>query len=73
MQDKKRPIYWSGPILAGDRLIVTGSNAQAYSISPYTGEILGKIELPGGSHLPPIIVNGTLLMVTDNADLVALR
>jgi outer membrane protein assembly factor BamB len=73
MEGKKRPIYWSGPVLAGDRLIVTGSNSDAYSISPYTGEILGKIELPSRSHLPPIIVNGTLLMVTDNAELVALR
>jgi hypothetical protein len=60
-------------VLAGDRLIVTGSNSDAYSISPYTGEILGKIELPGRSHLAPIIVNGTLLMLTDNAELIAMR
>jgi outer membrane protein assembly factor BamB len=73
MEEKKRPIYWSGPVLAGDRLIVTGSNSDAYSISPYTGEILGKIELPGRSHLAPIIVNGTLLMLTDNAELIAMR
>jgi outer membrane protein assembly factor BamB len=73
MEGKRDPIYWSGPVLAGDRLVVTGSNGDAYSISPYTGEILGKIALPGRSHLPPIIVNNTLLMVTDNAELVALR
>jgi outer membrane protein assembly factor BamB len=73
MEDKKRPITWSGPVLAGDRLVVTGSNSEAYSISPYTGEFLGKIQLPGRSHLEPIIVNGTLLLVLDNADLIAMR
>jgi outer membrane protein assembly factor BamB len=73
MEDKKHPITWSGPVLAGDRLVVTGSNSEAYSISPYTGEFLGKIQLPGRSHLEPIIVNGTLLLVLDNADLIAMR
>jgi hypothetical protein len=73
MEEKRHPIYWSGPVLAGDRLIVTGSDGTAYSISPYTGEFLGKITLPGRSHLAPIIVNNTLLLVTDNAELVALR
>ncbi|MFZ5791781.1 MAG: PQQ-binding-like beta-propeller repeat protein [Pseudomonadota bacterium] len=71
--DKKDPIYWSGPVLAGDRLIVTGSNGEAYSISPYTGDLLGKLALPGRSHLPPIVANGTLLLVTDDAELIALR
>lgn len=71
--DKRDPIYWSGPVLAGDRLIVTGSNGEAYSISPYTGDLLGKLALPGGSRLPPVVVNGTLLLVTDSAELIALR
>ena len=36
------PIVWSGPILVGDRLLVAGSHGQAITLSPYTGEILGR-------------------------------
>jgi outer membrane protein assembly factor BamB len=71
--EKTDPIQWSGPTLAGDRLLVVGSNGDAYSISPYTGQLIGHLTLPAGSHLPAIVVDGTLLIVTDTAELVALR
>ena len=71
--EKTDPIQWSGPTLAGDRLLVMGSNGDAYSISPYTGEIIGHLTLPARSHLPAIVVAGTVLIVTDSAQLVALR
>ena len=41
-KDKDGPISWAGPVLGGDRLIVLSSNGQALSISPYTGEPLGR-------------------------------
>lgn len=71
--EKADPILWSGPVLAGERLIVVGSNGAAHTISPYTGELIGDLTLPGRSHLPPIVVQGTVLIVTDSAELVALR
>ncbi len=71
-EERDEPIYWSGPLLAGDRLIVTGSNSEALSISPYTGEILGQIDIPG-SHLPAIAAGGSLYLLADNATLIALR
>jgi outer membrane protein assembly factor BamB len=71
--EKTDPIQWSGPTLAGDRLLVTGSNGDAYSISPYTGAIIGHLALPGRTHIPAIVVDGTVLIVTDAAELVALR
>ena len=42
MEDKEDPIYWSGPVLVEDRLLVTGSNGVALAFSPYTGKLLGK-------------------------------
>lgn len=71
--DHEDPIYWSGPVLVGDRLLITGSNGFAVAVSPYTGEILGKQELPDRSHLPPVVANQTVFMLSDDADLVALR
>jgi len=70
---KKDPIQWTGPVLAGDRLILTGSHGRAISMSPYSGEVLGEIKLPGKSFLPPIVANQTLYFLTDDAELVAYR
>ncbi len=71
--DHEDPIYWSGPVLAGDRLLVTGSNGVAVSISPYSGDVLGKQELPDSSHLPPVVANQTVYILSDDARLIALR
>jgi outer membrane protein assembly factor BamB len=73
MEDKEDPIYWSGPVLVEDRLLVTGSNGVALAFSPYTGKLLGKQTLPDRSHLPPVVANKTVYMLSDDADLIALR
>ncbi|MGH6944390.1 MAG: PQQ-binding-like beta-propeller repeat protein [Geminicoccaceae bacterium] len=67
------PIIWSGPLLVGDRLLLAGSNAQAVTMSPYNGEILGRIELPGPVSIPPIVAGGTVYILTDDAQLLAYR
>lgn len=65
------PIVWNGPILASDRLIVASSTGVVYAISPYTGRIMGKIDMPSGISVPPIIAGGRIFFLADNADLVA--
>lgn len=70
---KKDPIFWSGPILAGDRLIVISSEGEAISVSPYTGEALGRADFPDGVFVNPVVADKTLYVLTDEADLIALR
>ncbi|MGB0572562.1 MAG: PQQ-binding-like beta-propeller repeat protein [Alphaproteobacteria bacterium] len=72
-EDRDGLINWSGPVLASDRLIVTGSHGVAVALSPYTGEIIGEIEMPGDVSLPPILANETLYFQTDGARLIAYR
>jgi outer membrane protein assembly factor BamB len=67
------PISWSGPVLVGDRLLLTGSTGEALAMSPYNGEILGRIELPGPVLLPPVAADGTVYFLTENAELLAYR
>jgi len=66
-------IVWSGPILVGDRLLLVGSNSQAVTMSPYNGEILGRQSLPGPVVIAPVVAQGNVYIVTENAELLAYR
>jgi outer membrane protein assembly factor BamB len=73
MEDQEGLIIWSGPALAGDRLILTGSHGVVLSISPYTGRLLGRMEMPDPVRIEPIVAGDTIYILTDEADLIALR
>ncbi|MFZ3237936.1 MAG: PQQ-binding-like beta-propeller repeat protein [Stellaceae bacterium] len=72
-KDKEDPITWAGPVLGGDRLIVLSSNGWALSVSPYTGEPMGRQQMPGDAYVDPVIANNTLYILTDNGELSAYR
>jgi outer membrane protein assembly factor BamB len=72
-EELEDPIVWLGPVLAGDRLIVVGSNRQALSISPYTGELLGTVELPGAPAVAPVVAQEMLFVLTEDANLIVMR
>lgn len=73
-EKRKDTLTWYGPLLVEDRLIVTGTSEDALSISPYTGEILGHIQLSAAAApLVPVVADGTVLVVTNDGRLLALR
>ncbi|MDW8444395.1 MAG: PQQ-binding-like beta-propeller repeat protein [Acetobacteraceae bacterium] len=72
-QRRRDPIVWTGPLLAGDRLIVAGSLGEALALSPYTGEVLGRQRLGGACSVPPVAADGTVVFLTDDATVIALR
>jgi outer membrane protein assembly factor BamB len=67
------PIRWIGPTLIGDRLVFAGSVHRAVAVSPYTGKVLGLQNLPAAASVAPVVADGTLYIVTDDATLLALR
>jgi len=74
-RDEKRhdPILWAGPVLAGDRLLVGGTTGELLALSPYTGEIIGKINIGNPIRLAPVVANRVIYVLTDNGRLFALR
>ena len=70
---RKGKITWTGPVLGSNRLIVAGSNGEAFSISPYTGKILGKQKMPDSVTISPIIAQDKLIFLTDDAELVSYK
>jgi len=71
--DREGPIYWSGPVLAGDRILVGGSHGEFWSISPYTGKLLGHLDVGDAVFLPAIVAQDTVFVLTDDAKLIAFR
>jgi outer membrane protein assembly factor BamB len=74
-EDERRhkPILWAGPVLASDRLLVGGSTGELIALSPYTGEIIGKLDIRSPMRLAPVVANRTIYVLTDNGKLIALR
>jgi outer membrane protein assembly factor BamB len=70
---REEPIQWNGPVLASDRLVIVSSHGHALAVSPYTGEVLGTIRLPEGAFIAPIIADRSLYILTDSAELFAIR
>jgi len=66
-------VTWVGPVLAGDRLIIGGSEGTLWSMSPYDGTAIGEIRLGDAISVPPIVVDNGLYVVTDGGELIAYR
>jgi len=73
MEKQRDPILWVGPVLAGGRLVVAGSNSVQLSVNPTTGVIIGHQTLPDAASLTPSIAGGTLYVLTDDGTLTAFR
>ncbi|MDJ0610675.1 MAG: PQQ-binding-like beta-propeller repeat protein [Kiloniellales bacterium] len=72
-EDKEGPIQWFGPVLAGNRLVLAGSNREVVWLSPYTGEILERGSLPSSPVVTPVVAQRTLYFLTEGAQLIAMR
>lgn len=66
-------ISWSGPVLVSDRLIVLSSESYALSISPYTGEVLGQVDIPDKAFIAPVVADNVVYILTDDGRLTALK
>lgn len=73
VKKKEKPIRWSGPVLASEKLIVTGSNGRMTALNPYDGKELPRIKLDGAAFLPPVVAGNTLYILTDKGELSAWR
>jgi outer membrane protein assembly factor BamB len=70
---KKGQIDYSGPILAGGRLIVVGSNGTLINVDPITGGFQSQTNVGAGVSLSPVVANSTLYIYDDAARLTAFR
>jgi outer membrane protein assembly factor BamB len=72
-KDRKGPITYVGPILAGERLIVAGSNGALINVSPVDGSFQSQVDLNDGVSFQPVVANNSLYLLTDSGKLIAYR
>jgi len=70
---KKGEIDYSGPVLAGGRLIVTGSNGVMINVDPTTGSFQSQTNIGAAISLSPVVANSTLYILDDRGRLTAFR
>ncbi|WP_434785004.1 PQQ-binding-like beta-propeller repeat protein [Qipengyuania zhejiangensis] len=72
-KDQKGPIFWNGPVLAGDNLWVVNSEGEIYRISTGEGSASLFHELDKPVTLPPVVANNTLYVLDDGGTITAFR
>lgn len=72
-EDQEGLIRYGGPVLAGGRVLVASSEGELLSFDALTGGQGGLVEISGLMGLSPVVANGTVYVLTDGGDLVALR
>jgi outer membrane protein assembly factor BamB len=72
-EDREDPIAYSGPVLAGGRILVTDSTGNLLAFDPSTGEQLGATRLSDGATTGAVVAGGTIYVLSDDATLQAFR
>lgn len=72
-EDKKGPISWVGPLLAGGRLILANSAGQMAYVNPADGVVQSTTDLNYGVSLSPVVANNMLYILDDDGRLTAFR
>jgi outer membrane protein assembly factor BamB len=70
---KKDQVFWTGPVLAGDRLWIANSRGEVHSASVADGRVVLAAEVGSPVTLAPVVANSTLYVFDDSGKITALR
>jgi outer membrane protein assembly factor BamB len=70
---KKGPIFWVGPVLAGNKLWVANSRGQLAYVNPVDGKMSAFAKLGKPVSLAPVVANQTLYVLDDGGKISAFR
>lgn len=72
-EKKKDAIRWTGPVLAGGRLIVANSEGQIAQIALADGAMTPLASVKAPINLPPIVAGGMLYILDESGQITAMR
>jgi len=72
-EDRKDAIFWTGPILAGGRLIAASTNGDIVEVSPENGDIIRTWSVSEPIAIAPIVAGETLYLLSEKGNLMAFK
>ena len=72
-KSKNGPVSWTGPVLAGERLILASSEGEMVYVSPADGKVAGTANIGAPVFLPPVVANSTLYILDNSGRISAFK
>lgn len=72
-EDRDEPLFWTGPVVAGDRVITAGSDGRILEMNAMTGEPIRSWTTGNPIRLPLTVAGKTLYILSENGTLMAYR
>lgn len=72
-EEKTGPIFWTGPIMAGGRLLAFSTHGRVAEVNPETGTLVREWDSGKSMAVAPVIAGATLYILGEDGDLVAYR
>lgn len=66
-------LTWRGPVLAGEQLYLASSGGDLLTLSPYDGAQINRLSLPAPAAAAPVVADGAVFILTEDAELLAYR
>ena len=70
---KKGDIFWTGPVLAGNRLWLNSSEGDVATVSVDDGKLTKVFRAEAGFTLAPVVANKTLYVLDNSGRITAYR
>lgn len=71
--DREGRIRWTGPLLAGGRLILVSTDGRMAQVNPADGAVQSITDISGPTRLSPLVANGMLYILDDSGRITAYR
>ena len=72
-EKRKNPVFWTGPVLAGNRLWIANSRGEVASANAADGAVTEFTKLGNSVSLAPVVANGTLYILDDGGRITAFK
>ncbi len=71
--NKEQRIVWTGPLVASDKLVLASSEGDVIALSAQDGKTVNELKLGQSVFIEPIAADGKVFVLTDQANLVAIK
>ena len=72
-EKRKNPVFWTGPVLAGNRLWIANSRGELSAANVADGTVTRFTELSDAVSLAPVVANGVLYVLDDSGKISAFK